>query len=123
MSALRMLSGRPELRAALIALLLMAAVAVALAGAAPAAAAVLALSAVAGVALVGAGAAARPRHAPRRTAAPTGEAGPTLRLTLPDGETVSARPVSLPGQASEQLLLTRNGYVVVDADGRVLHRL
>lgn len=124
MSTLRTLSGRPELRAAAVALLLLAALALALAAAAPAAALALALAGAAAALLGVAAAAARP-HAParRRAAAPAGDPGPTLRLTLPDGATVSARPVALPGEARERLLLTRDGYVLVDEAGRVIHRL
>jgi type II secretory pathway pseudopilin PulG len=53
----------------------------------------------------------------------TGEAQPTLRLELASGEVVSARPVPLEGPSEHTLLLTRDGYVVVSAEGRVLHRL
>ncbi len=53
--------------------------------------------------------------------APEGAPQPTLRLELPDGAVVSARPVPLPGE--DTLLLTRGGYVVVSAEGRVLHTL
>jgi hypothetical protein len=57
--------------------------------------------------------------------APTPEAmaQPTLRLELADGAVVNARPVPLPGESEHTLLLTRDGYVVVSAEGKVLHRL
>lgn len=48
---------------------------------------------------------------------------PTLRLELADGQVVAARPVPLAGESEHALLLTRDGYVVVSAEGRVLHRL
>lgn len=86
----------------------------------PLAAALLALAlAVAG----GATAAARPARRQARPAFAEFEATPTLRLELASGEVLSARPVALPGEGEEQLLLTRDGYVVVDQGGRVLHRL
>lgn len=48
---------------------------------------------------------------------------PTMRLELPDGQVLSARPVPLPAEREHTMLLTRDGYVVVSAEGRVLHRL
>jgi hypothetical protein len=106
--------------AALLLLALTAALA-ALALQQPLAAALLALALL----IVGAAAvAARPARPRRpRPAFAEGEAAPTLRLELPDGAVLSARPVALPGPSEDQLLLTRDGYVVVDRDGRVLHRL
>jgi hypothetical protein len=87
----------------------------------PLAAALLALAlATAGGAIVAARP-ARPRRA--RPAFAEGEATPTLRLELPGGEVLSARPVALPGEGEDQLLLTRDGYVVVDRHGRALHKL
>lgn len=125
MSALRTLADRPQLRAAALLLLLLAALAIALVAVAPLAAAVLGLAAAGGAGLLGLGVAgaSRPRAAERRRAAPTGEAGPALRLTLPDGATVSARPVALAAEGEGTLLLTRDGYVVVDGAGRVIHRI
>jgi hypothetical protein len=48
---------------------------------------------------------------------------PTLRLELADGAVVSARAVPLPGDGEHTLLLTRDGYVLVNAEGRAVHRL
>jgi hypothetical protein len=48
---------------------------------------------------------------------------PILRLELADGAVLSARPVPLPGGGEHTLLLTREGYVVASAEGKVLHRI
>lgn len=69
-------------------------------------------------------AAARVARAAVAGARPTeGAPQPTLRLELADGAVVSARPVPLPGASEHTLLLTRDGYLVVSAEGKVLHRL
>jgi hypothetical protein len=79
----------------------------------------LALATAGGAALV-----ARPTRRRRaRPASVESEATPTLRLELAGGKVLNARPVALPGDGEEQLLLTREGYIVVDRDGRALHRL
>lgn len=121
MGALRILSARPELRLLAVALLLAAAVtALVLATTAPLVAAALALGVAVAAALVGAGVPPAQRSA---RPAPLPEPAPALHLTLPNGATLSARPVALPGDAEHQLLLTRDGYVVVDAEGRLIHKL
>lgn len=125
MSALQTLSMRPQLWAAALLLLLTAALAIVLAAAAPAVAAVLTLLVAAGAATLGLvlTAVGRPARPAPRAEIPAEEVPPTLRLTLPDGATVVARPVTLGGAAETTLLLTRDGYVVVDDGGRVLYRL
>lgn len=65
----------------------------------------------------------RTRAAVTGAPAPEGPAQPTLRLELPDGAVVSARPVPLPGEGEQTMLLTREGYVVVSAAGKVVHRI
>jgi hypothetical protein len=46
---------------------------------------------------------------------------PTLMLDLADGTVLAARTVE--NSAEHALLLTRKGYVVVDAEGRIRHWL
>lgn len=58
-----------------------------------------------------------------RAAPADGTPQPTLLLEVGDGAVVSARPVPLPGGGEDTLMLTRDGYVVVNAAGKVLHRL
>jgi hypothetical protein len=121
MDTVRSLSARRELRAA-AALLIIAGfgTALALAVVAPLTAGALATAG----ALVALGMAlAAPAQTRKPYAAPLPEQAQQLRLTLPDGSTLSARAVALPGESDSQLLLTREGYLVVDADGRPLHRL
>lgn len=108
-------------------LALAAAIVVMVAVVLPAAAMVLAL-ALTGVAL--ATVAQRATTVAQATRARVGRAWasesapqPTLRLELPGGAVVSARPVPLPGEGEQTMLLTRDGYVVVSAEGRVLHRI
>jgi hypothetical protein len=50
-------------------------------------------------------------------------ATPTLELMLGDGELLSARAVALPVQSEHTLVLTRRGYMLLDAEGEVFHRL
>lgn len=50
-------------------------------------------------------------------------AQPRLRLELPDGTVLSARQVPLHGPSEHAMLLTREGYALVDAEGRVAHRI
>lgn len=63
------------------------------------------------------------RAAVRGAPAAEAEPQPTLRLELADGEVLSARPVPLAHESEDTMLLTRDGYIVVSAEGRVLHRL
>lgn len=48
---------------------------------------------------------------------------PTLRVELPDGEVMVARPVAIPQTDEHTMLLTRNGYLMVNGRGEVFHRL
>jgi len=66
--------------------------------------------------------AARPSARPARPV-PDAPAGPLLVVVDADGEAVSARAVSVAGQSEHTLALTRDGYVLLDADGRVIHAL
>ena len=56
------------------------------------------------------------------TGEPEADTQPTLRIELASGEVRAARPVAMP-QSEHSLLLTRDGYLVVSAEGRVLHRI
>jgi hypothetical protein len=107
----------------LLALAVMAVVAVVL----PTAALIITLALVAtGVAFVAQRVSAVAQAAGRAVSgepAPEPTPQPTLRLELPDGEVVSAWPVPLPHESEHTLLLTRDGYVVVSAEGRIVHRL
>ncbi len=107
----------------LLALMIVIAVAVVL----PTAALVISLAlATTGIIFVAQRAAAVAQAAGRAMAgAPAPEPAPLpiLRFELPNGEVVSARAVPLPHASEHTLLFTRDGYVVVNAEGRVLHRL
>lgn len=48
---------------------------------------------------------------------------PTMLLDLADGTVLSARPVPLPGDGAHTMVLTRQGYLLLRADGEVFHRL
>ncbi len=128
MSAIGTLTAREWARlmgaALLAAVTIVALVAVVLPAAALAMAAALLLMATVAMAQR---ASAVARAARERAASPRGAAEeaplPTLRLELPDGQVLAARPVPLAGESEHALLLTRDGYVVVSADGRVLYRL
>lgn len=64
------------------------------------------------------------RASRRRTARPeAAESGPTLLIVDAAGEPMAARAVILPHPSEHTLALTRDGYVLIDADGRVFHRL
>lgn len=52
-----------------------------------------------------------------------GPAQPALLLELADGTVVHARPVPISGASEHTLALTRDGYVVLSAEGKLLHRL
>lgn len=122
MSALNTITGRRPLRAAIWLLVALAIAFVATVAVLPAAAGIAALLVAAAASLVGVLAT---RPAPRRSAVADVGAyhGPTLRLTLAGGAELSARAVPLAGLGDHQLLLTRDGYILVDAVGRVVHRL
>ena len=128
MSAMHPLSARQQLAVALGALLVVAAVIISLFVQAPLASAIvlgsLLLVAITMLALRG-HAAARPAPRAARAAVdiPYGEALPILQLTFPDGEVLAAREVPLPQPHEHQLLLTRQGYVVVNAAGQVIYQL
>lgn len=104
---------------ALLALLALAFVALAVQQPLAAALLAFALFLVGGAAV--AARSAQPAHS--RPAVADEEALPTVRLELPDGQVLNARPVALPEPSEDLLLLTRDGYVVVDRRGRVLRRL
>src|SRR5687767_5802864 len=111
-----MLERGPRRQFAALSLLALAVALVALIVQQPLAAALLALALVTvGGAAVAAARPARPRRP--RPAMADGETAPTLRLELPGGEMISARPVPLPSPGADQLLLTRDGYIVVDREG------
>lgn len=128
MSAVHPLSARQQLVVALGALLVVAVVIISLFVQVPLASAIvlggLALVAVTMLALR-ARAAVRParRAAPAAVGASYAEALPTLQLTFPDGEVLAAREVPLPQPGEHQLLLTRRGYVIVNAAGQVIYQL
>jgi hypothetical protein len=48
---------------------------------------------------------------------------PTMLLELPDGAVLSARPLPLPGDGAHTMVLTRQGYMLLRADGELFHRL
>lgn len=109
--------------ALLVAVAIVALVAVVLPAAALALAVAMLVTAVAAAAQRASAVARAARGAAAR-AYGAGEAPqPTLRLELADGHVVAARPVPMAGESEHALLLTRDGYVVVSAEGRVLHRL
>lgn len=60
-----------------------------------------------------------------RAVSPESEPAPAapVQLELATGEVVSARPVRLTGPSEHTMLLTRDGYLVVDEAGRVLRRI
>ncbi len=97
-----------------------------LAVALPAAALALTVALIlAGAALLGERARAVGRRA-HRPAAGTTEgtaAQPSLQIELADGALLSARPVALPGEGERTMVLTRDGYLLLSAEGRVVHRI
>jgi hypothetical protein len=127
MGAMELMTARRWAQVFGLVLALAVAIVVAVAVVLPVAALVLTLALlVAGVALVARQVPAMARTA--RTAAtgmPSGEeqVQPTLRLELADGTELRARPVPLAGESEHTLMLTREGYVVVSAEGAVIHRL
>lgn len=125
MSALETMSARQWAQAMGLTLLVAVAMILTVAVVLPTAALILTLALLAAGAGLVARRVGRVASAARRAVAPEapGEARPTLRLELPGGEVVSARPVPLAHESAETLLLTRDGYVVVSSEGRVLHRL
>lgn len=69
-------------------------------------------------------AAARLAHAAVAGAPAADEAAPaTVLLELADGAVLSARPVPLPGEGAHTLVLTREGYLLLNGGGEVVHRL
>lgn len=48
---------------------------------------------------------------------------PPMQLLLDDGELLSARVVALPAPSERTMVLTRRGYMLLDAEGEVFHRL
>jgi hypothetical protein len=89
-----------------------------------------ALTMLVGMALSGAALLAQRAAAPRaarpgraRPAGANEAAGPMFQLVDADGVAIAARAVSLAGPSEHTLALTRDGYVLVDDTGRVLHRL
>ncbi len=108
-------------------LLLAVVLVIVLAVALPVAALVLSLALLgSGLAMVvqRAGAAARSVEAAvRGTAEPDAPSQPTLKLELAEGVVLNARPVPLAAPGEHTLLLTREGYIVVNAEGQVLHRI
>lgn len=126
MSAYGTVAARHWVQLVALGLVLVVAIVVILAVVLPTAALVLALVlAATGVAFVTQRTMAVARSAARTMAgspAPDTTPQPSLRLELPDGEVVSARPVPLPQESEHTLLLTRDGYVVVNAEGRIIYR-
>jgi hypothetical protein len=68
-------------------------------------------------------AAAQSARAPRAGAANADEAAPTMLLELADGALLSARPVPLSSQSKHTLALTREGYLLLNPKGEVVHKL
>ncbi|MCS6880381.1 MAG: hypothetical protein RMK84_05540 [Oscillochloridaceae bacterium] len=66
---------------------------------------------------------ASPRAARAQPQPAGGNAAPLLRLTLADGEVLVAREVDLGQPGEHRLLLTRRGYMLVNAAGEVIYRL
>lgn len=64
-----------------------------------------------------------PHQASRAGTMPEDAVAPTLYLKLADGVVVAARPIPLPAAQDHSLLLTRDGYVVVNAEGRIIHSI
>jgi hypothetical protein len=63
-------------------------------------------------------------HAAHAQPRPAGGAVPRpLLLTLADGEVLVAREVDLGQPGEHRLLLTRKGYMLVNAEGEVIYRL
>lgn len=127
MSMTGMMTARQWGQLMLLGLLTAVAIVVVVAIVLPTAALVTALALlIAGAALVAQRASAVARAAHSRVAdafSGTQKPQPTLRLELADGSVLNARPVPLPGASEDTLLLTRDGYIVVSAEGRVIHRL
>ncbi len=129
MSALHTLSSRQHLVIAGLGLAVFTTVIILLFAVTPTAA-VSVLSAlivlmVLAVAALGAVMTARttPRAA-RAQARPTaGEVAPLLLLTLADGEVLVAREVDLGQPGEHRMLLTRKGYMLVNATGEVIYQL
>lgn len=126
MSALHSLSSRQPLVVAGLALAVVAASLILLLAVTPTAAAglIAALIVLAAIAL-GAVSIARetPRAARTRAQSASSVAAPPLRLTLASGEVLVAREVDLGQPGEHRLLLTRKGYMLVNAAGEVIYQL
>lgn len=129
MSALHTLSSRQHLVIAGLGLAVFTTVIILLFAVTPTAA-VSVLSAlivlmVLAVAALGAVMTARttPRAARAQAQPASGFVAPPLLLTLADGEVLVAREVDLGQTGEHRLLLTRKGYVLVNAAGEVIYQL
>jgi hypothetical protein len=125
MSAIGMMTARERLQLLGLGLALAAVILVVLAVVLPLAAFTVAVAMLAATALVVARQLTAAARAARSFAREpfAGEATRPVRLELADGTVVSARPVPLPGDGEHTLMLTREGYVLVSAEGRVIHRI
>ncbi|MGQ9927243.1 MAG: hypothetical protein ACUVS4_10270 [Chloroflexaceae bacterium] len=126
MSALYTLSSRQHLLITGLAALAAIAVVILLFAVSPTAVAsvlstLILLAAVALRVVMTASAAPRAPRAQMRAGAT--EVTPPLLLTLADGETLVAREVDSGQPGDHRLLLTRKGYVLVNAEGEVIYRL
>ncbi|MGB9631923.1 MAG: hypothetical protein ACPL8I_01210, partial [Chloroflexaceae bacterium] len=128
MSALHTLSSRQHLMITGLALAALAAILILLLAATPTAAASIlsALIVLMVLAVVALGAVMIARTTPRAARAQprpaSGFVAPPLLLTLADGEALVAREVDLGRPGEHRLLLTRKGYMLVNAVGEVIYR-
>lgn len=79
--------------------------------------------AVSGVALLVQRASSLRVARPQARPAADGALGPTLLIVDAAGDPLAARAVPLAGPSEHTLALTRDGYVLLNAAGQVLHRL
>ncbi|NJN16241.1 MAG: hypothetical protein HC822_08180 [Oscillochloris sp.] len=93
----------------------------------PAAALVLALALIAATVLVVARQVRTVAQTAQHTAAKMSSAAEpvpaTLQLELADGSVLQGRPVVMPGRQEHTMVLTREGYLLVDAEGAIRYRL
>jgi hypothetical protein len=125
MNAYSTMTARQRRQLAGLALLTIAVIITILAVVAPTAALVASLSLLAGGAILAA--LQTQRRVGRRTVAADVGAGstaqPPLQIALADGAVRTARIVPLDHSDEHTLLLTRDGYLVVSAEGRVVHKI
>lgn len=127
MSSLGTISGRQWAQLMLLGLMLAVAIVVVLAVVLPTAALALGLALAVTVGTLVVQRAAAVGRTVKRTIVgepePEAPAQPTLRIEVAEGVVLVARPVPLRQDSEHSVLLTRDGYLVVNDEGRVIHRI